>query len=207
MRDFNKYRDMIYRFAQKTKSALVGHKSSMELEDIVNEMALVFCNCDKDYDESRNAKFSTFLFKSLEYKSRNIIRDQAFRRQFEGDMPTLENDEGMEINPVDLIPSNDLTPDDVLQSEQMENEFFKKLSSKAAFVLYNVLYPSDELVSEMNTIAARRLYANERGVRASKDVLDEVAIVARVFFRKRGTIRGIQSEIRELVKAECNHAR
>lgn len=163
---------LIHVVASKGMSRLQAVGSSLTFDDLVQELSAVFVKAYDLFDESQNFKFSTYFTIAARNALNKLVKEVQTERM-EHKVRSFEelnvaNGDDDDRNILDTIPSDSLTPQDVLERKQAVASLSKRLSPLALTIVKWVIEPPEFLNREYDAYGAHIKYAQSQGAKNRK---------------------------------------
>lgn len=178
-RPYRNYKDSlpaIRAFAGKVHQRLRAAGATTEqYEDIIQELSLIWCNCNATYDPTSGASFNTYLHGGMRLYINSWVRKHVDQRHAEVIALSLNagrsaeegsTEGGAQQNSLaDAIPSEEPSPDEFIANLQSLNYVKSRLSERAQQFVQILNDQPEALLKEVQCLEAKAAYAKEqRGI-------------------------------------------
>ena len=185
--------------------------SSINYDDLFQELSVVFIKAYDLYDESKNIKFSTYFTTAARNTVNRIVKSQEVERMdhklrsFEELDANGDDESGVSI--LDTIASDELTPKQALERKQAFASLNERLSPLALKIVEWVFRPPAFLEKEYDAYGAYIKYAQSKGAKSRKmdysprficNVLEKTGTVEPVI------LRSVLKEVNQFVGGRDN---
>lgn len=163
-RTIQQFTPLINKYAYKFHQRAMGLGCAMDMDDIRQELCIIFLRCVTNYDETKGASFMNFLISAMYHEmNRMMQRDQRNFEQARTVRQFQMDDEGEETDSLfDRIDSGWASPEQNLEAMQSFDALLESLSPQARLLVQNVVDPSPEV--------CRQFELQERGSRRLREV-------------------------------------
>jgi RNA polymerase sigma factor (sigma-70 family) len=173
---------LIHEIARRAYRRLVAIGAGIEFDDLVQDLTIIFMRAYGSFDEARGVKFSTY-FARCALNRANFIAKKFEIERIELGIRSVEEldgmgDDGSSI--VERIASDDLTPEQTAEWNEIVDRMDEQLSPLAHLILRWMVEPPDFLEREQCAQCAHAEYARSRGVEKRAMRTPTVTFVARV---------------------------
>lgn len=192
---------LIHTVARKGYGRLQAIGSSMDYEDLVQELAEVFIRAYDLFDEERGNRFSTYFMTAAYNRINRIAAGQEVERVENGvrSMEEMNERMGEGSNVEEMIASSDATPEQIVEAVSTAMSLLNGLSPLAAKIAEMAINPPEFIEREFVAAQANAEISRNKGIekRASKSL--NVSFVCLVLERATDlpvvTIREARKEI------------
>lgn len=151
VRTLEQFTPLINKYAFKFHRRAAGLGCAMDLDDIKQELSIVFLRCRDAYDETKGASFMNFTITAM-YREMNRLmgRDQRNAELF----PTIRqhqvSDDGDDYNEsiFDRVDSGWASPEQNFEAIQAYEELLTSLSEPARILVESVVNPSPQILDQ-----------------------------------------------------------
>lgn len=166
-RTIEQFTPMINKYAFKFLQRANGLGASMDLDDIRQELSLIFIRCTRSYDETKGGSFMNFVI-SAWFNEMNRLMRKDQRNVNVGhtlsDSQWGEDDEQMDGSIFDRVDSGAPTPEQNVEALQLLNATLNGLSAPARTLVSALLDPPDELCRQFEIQASGIKERRDRNV-------------------------------------------
>jgi hypothetical protein len=162
-RTIKQFTPLINKYANKFHYRAQGLGAAMEVEDIRQELSLIFLRCVNSYDESKGGSFMNFVISAWFNEMNRLMRkDQSNREVGYTLRSTSYDDEGEEAGSLfDHVDSGWATPEQNLEATQSLGVLLGELSPPARLLVETLIAPPDAV--------CRQFELQQRGSKAIRD--------------------------------------
>ena len=191
------YERLLASLSHQARRRAVAKGVFIDFEDLIQESRIAFAQACEKFDETRGAKFSTYLWSAVRnnlssYESKVVdlhMTTTSMDRMIGEDAGTLH----------DILPADIETVEDKMVRLEDENEGFARLSDDAKRVTAILSDPPRELMLELARMEAFRLNCKANGYAAASRVLDVQMICTALGFDKSRT-RRVKHEFKRIME-------
>lgn len=158
------YQKMIVLHARRAQASLGRIGINIDLDEVVQEGCAIFVKAMEGYDETRQVKFSTYLWTALQRNLNRFCDKQRDARTLDG--PALTDTIGDEDGGTLMDVVADINAPDAAQLLESRQEAFENLRSftpEARRVLVQLIRPTEHLLKEIGRMQAFAKHAKGGG--------------------------------------------
>lgn len=169
--EWKDYERLAMKVARKHYARLSAQGAGVEFDDLMGEAMMTFVRASRLFDADKGVKFSTYLWRAIDL---NLQRWAGQRRQELMRERSMDASLGEEGNATlhDVLPADDLTPDEVVERRRLRAVAIARLSPLARQVVLALEEPSAELVAELRRVTVFYALAGQGGYAARNVKLD-----------------------------------
>lgn len=150
-------KSLAWRFYRR---ACAAGASSIQIEDIISELSVAYCIAKDRYDPKTNVPFLAYFTRGARHHVNRWLESEI---RF-GHFAELDAETGEEASLHEVLPSDDLTAEDIVAAGQIRSQALQGLSADARMFLELLESPPQALIKAFGEIAKRRDYARSRGI-------------------------------------------
>lgn len=170
-RTVEQYAPLIHKFAYRFYQRSQGLNSSRDLEDIRQELTLIFLRCCKSYDETKGSTFMNFVISSwFNEMNRLMLKDQRNREVAYTVSAQNGDDEEEAFSLFDRVDSGWASPEQNAEALSSMQFTLEGLSDQARLLVETLINPSEAVchqydLRERGALQRRNSGEDRRGSR------------------------------------------
>ena len=196
-RNLDQFAPLIHKYSFKFAKRATGLGCAMELDDIRQELSLVFVKCCNSYDETKGGSFMNFLISAwFNEMNRLMSRDQRNREvgyTMRADSCGEEGEESFSL--FDLIDSGHASPEENLSALSSMNEGLRNLSEPARMLVELLVDPPDIVCQHFDAQLRGAASRREAGMASRSTKHLNLTFLGNLFDIPRTCLKDLQAEI------------
>jgi len=191
--DMADYKGMLIKLSRRAQSRLRTAGVEADFDDIMQEAQITFMRAAELYDNTRQVKFSTYLWSAISMNLNRYCDNQRSAVHKTGSLfePIGEDGELIDV----LEDPNAMDPADVLEREETARRTLEEFSDLTRRVLEQLIAPSNALVEEIERMKAFSARCKEAGY-ASPNVKLSVDTICQVMGMSEAQLKATRREVR-----------
>lgn len=156
---------LVHKFARKVFARAKTIGAPMEYEDVFQEASLVFLKCFQSFDPNAGFAFSSYFSRAFYFEVNKILADYETEIIKSGTR-SIEEYEGDSEQAwlLEVIPSNEPTPEELLELSETSRILVEKVSGNLALVIELLVNPHQWMVDELLHLRRHVEYARSQGI-------------------------------------------
>lgn len=199
VRTLEQFTPMINKYAFKFHRRASGLGCALDLDDIRQELSIVFLRCVDAYDEAKGASFLNFTITSMYHEMNKLMaRDQRNIELFTTvrDHQVDEDGDSYGESIFDRVDSGWATPEQNMEAAQCYHELMESLSEPARLLVENVVNPSPEILHQFDLQARGAAQLRQQGIAARASHHLNLSFLFNLFGLSRDTGNKLKLEVR-----------
>lgn len=194
---------LVHKFARKVFARAKTIGAPMEYEDVFQEASLVFLKCFQSFDPNAGFAFSSYFSRAFYFEVNKMLADyeteiiKAGTRSIEDYEANSEECWFLEV-----IPSDEATPDELVELAQTARILTEKVSRNLAIVIELLVNPQQWMVDELLNLRRHVEYARSLGIekRAKPEItIDHICrCLTMIGVFDSSDVNGVKREVRKL---------
>jgi hypothetical protein len=196
---FAQYKNLIAKVARQAMGRVLAVEPSMEFDDVMAHLSVVYVKCAERFDESKGWKFSTYLQNACYHEVNRLVekiekeRTVVSSMSAQGMIDSGDEGEAVDFYSVFTQPDPDLNPEEAVSVKQELLALFATMSDDGRKAVALLIAPPTELqVYHDNLLAAaekaRQAGLSKAPIRAELS-LDVVCRFLRFTRKRAGALR------------------
>lgn len=194
---FDKHQGLMHKLTKQAFARASAAGMGLDYEDIMSEVQMAWLSASRSYDQSKGA-FSTYLTMiGRQHINKFLEREERSTTRLGKISASIVTPEDTDSSLFDVLPSNDLTPEEELEREQHAAKVMANASPEARLVMKFVLNPPPVVQAE---IAAQEAHAALTNSKRDESLLIIRRLVVKLMGLSDLQANRLRSELRALIR-------